>query len=156
MARKLVVPGAGTVKVIHPAVAFLLAIVTFGIYYLFWFGIRNSELNDYGMALNPDDNPLRVNVFLAIVANTIGWLLIVPPFVSQWRYYWRIGRAQELSGMEHRISHPTGFLLYLVALFLLPVEIPYGQYHLNRLWEHIAAELGKGASGMRGRPPGVA
>jgi hypothetical protein len=153
MARKVEVPGAGMVKVINPWVAFLLAIVTLGIYYLFWFGIRNSELNDYGFALDPDDNPLRVNVFLAIVANTIGWLLIVPPFVSQWRYYKRIGRAQELSGMDDRISHPTGFLLFLIGLILLPVEIPYGQYHLNRLWEHVAAEGEKSSLGMRGRPP---
>ncbi len=51
--------------------------------------------------------------------------MIVPPFVSQWRFYKRIGRAQELVGLEDRISHVTGFLLFLVALFLLPFEIVY-------------------------------
>jgi hypothetical protein len=71
---------------------------------IFWFGIRNLELNDYGESLAAEKNPLHVNAFLAIVANTIGWLLIIPPFVSQWRYYRRIGRAQELAGMDHRIS----------------------------------------------------
>ena len=40
---KLQVRGAGTVKVINPWLAFLLAVVTFGIYYIFWYGIRNSE-----------------------------------------------------------------------------------------------------------------
>jgi len=68
-----------------------------------------------------------------------GALLIVPPFVSQWRYYKRIARAQELAG-----------LLYLAALFLLPFEIPYGQHHLNRLWEHVATEREKVLLGMRG------
>jgi Domain of unknown function (DUF4234) len=153
VARKLDVPGAGQVKVISPAVAFLLALLTLGIYYIFWFGIRNSELNDYGESFGGDENPLRVSVFWAIVANTIGALLIIPPFVSQWRYYKRIGRAQELAGMEHRISHVTGFLLYLVALFLLPFEIPYAQHHLNRLWEHVAAERDKAHLGMRGTSP---
>jgi hypothetical protein len=111
---------------------------------------QDSELNDFGESFRGDENPLRVNVFLAIVANTIGALLIVPPFVSQWRYYKRIARAQELAGLEHRISHVTGFLLYLVALFLLPFEIPYGQHHLNRLWEHVATEREKVSLGMRG------
>ena len=59
-------------------------------------------------------------------------------------------RAQELAGLEHRISHITGFLLYLVALFLLPFEIPYGQHHLNRLWEHVATEREKASLGMLG------
>jgi hypothetical protein len=150
VARKVDVPGAGRAKIINPWVAFLLALVTLGIYYIFWFGIRNSELNDFGESFRGDENPLRVNVFLAIVANTIGALPIVPPFISQWRYYKRIARAQELAGLEHRISHVTGFLLYLVALFLLPFEIPYGQHHLNRLWEHVATEREKVSLGMRG------
>jgi ABC-type sugar transport system permease subunit len=98
MARKVAVPGAGQAKIINPWVAFLLALVTLGIYYIFWFGIRNLELNDYGESFAGVENPLRVNVFLAIVANTIGWLLIIPPFISQWRFYRRIGRAQELPG----------------------------------------------------------
>jgi hypothetical protein len=153
MARKVAVPGAGQAKIINPWVAFLLALVTLGIYYIFWFGIRNLELNDYGESLSAENNPLHVNVFLAIVANTIGWLLIIPPFISQWRYYRRIGRAQELAGMDHRISHVTGFLLYIVAFFLLPFEIPYGQHHLNRLWEHVGGEREKPAKGMRGPVP---
>jgi heme/copper-type cytochrome/quinol oxidase subunit 2 len=153
MARKLAVPGAGQAKIINPWVAFLLALVTLGIYYVFWFGIRNLELNDYGESFATEKNPLHVNVFLAIVANTIGWVLIIPPFISQWRYYRRIGRAQELARMDHRISHVTGFLLYIVAFFLLPFEIPYGQHHLNRLWEHVAGEREKEAIGMRKTQP---
>ena len=136
MARKVQARGAGTVKVINPWVAFLLAIVTLGIYYIFWYGIRNSELNDFGEAASPgNENELAVSPFIAIVAITIGGLLIVPPFVSQWRFYKRIGRGQELVGLEHRISHVTGILLFALALFLLPFEIAYGQHHLNRLWE---------------------
>jgi hypothetical protein len=89
VARKVNVPGAGHAKIINPWVAFLLALLTLGIYYIFWFGIRNSELNDFGESFRGEENPLRVNVFLAIVANTIGALLIIPPLVSQWRFYKR-------------------------------------------------------------------
>ena len=76
--------------------------------------------------------------FLAI---TLGGILIVPPLVSEWRFFKRIGRAQELVGLDHRISHVTGFLLVLLAYVLLPFEIAYGQHHLNRLWEQAAAQL---------------
>jgi Domain of unknown function (DUF4234) len=95
VARKVEVRGAGTVKIINPWVAFLLAIVTLGIYYIFWYGIRNSELNDFGMSLEGAENELAVSPIGAIVAVTLGWLLIVPPFVSEWRFYKRIGRGQD-------------------------------------------------------------
>jgi hypothetical protein len=62
----------------------------------------------------------------------------VPPFISQWRFYKRIGRAQELVGLEHRISHVTGLLLVALALILLPFEVAYAQHHLNRLWDREA------------------
>ncbi len=135
MARKVQVRGAGTVKIINPWVAFLLAIVALGLYYILWYGIRNSELNDFGMSLGGSKNQLAVSPLGAILAITLGALLIVPPFISQWRFYRRIGRAQELAGVEHRISHVTGLVLFIIAFFLLPFEVAYAQYHLNRLWE---------------------
>jgi hypothetical protein len=36
-------PGAAQAKIINPAVAFLLALVTLGIYYIFRFGIRTRS-----------------------------------------------------------------------------------------------------------------
>ena len=153
MARKLEVQGAGTVKVIHPAVAFLLAIVTLGIYYIFWYGIRNSELNDFGAAASPGENQLAVSTFGAILAITIGGLLIVPPFVSQWRFYKRIARGQELVGLDDRISHVTGILLYTLAFFLLPFEVAYAQHHLNRLWEREAQREERRRMAVPSEPP---
>ena len=153
MARKLEVQGAGTVKVIQPAIAFLLAIVTLGIYYIFWYGIRNSELNDFGMAASPRENELAVSSFGAILAITIGWFLIVPPFISQWRFYKRIGRAQELVGLDHRISHVTGILLFALALILLPFEVAYAQHYLNRLWEREAEREERRRMGVASEPP---
>ena len=153
MARKLEVQGAGTVKVIHPAIAFLLAIVTLGIYYIFWYGIRNSELNDFGAAASPGENQLAVSTFGAILAITIGGLLIVPPFVSQWRFYKRIARGQELVGLDDRISHVTGILLYTLAFFLLPFEVAYAQHHLNRLWEREVQREERRRMGVASEPP---
>ena len=140
MAESLQLDGA-SVKIRRPWGVFLLAIVTLGIYYLVWYYKTNRELAGYGVGDSPG---------LSLVAITLGGFLIIPPFVSEWRYYRRIGEAQARAGMEHRISHVTGFVLYLLALILLPFEAVYAQHHLNRLWRHRAEEAQKAELGMRG------
>ena len=133
--------GGGSAKLRNPWAVFLLILVTLGIYYLVWCYKTNRELADYGVGDSPG---------LSLVAITLGGFLIVPPFVSEWRFFKRIGDAQARAGMEHRISHVTGFVLYLIALILLPFEAVYGQYHLNRLWRHLVEEAQKAQLGMRG------
>ena len=140
MAESLQLDGVNA-KLRHPWAVFLLVLVTLGIYYLVWYYKTNRELAEYGVGDSPG---------LSLLAVTLGGLLVVPPFVSEWRYYRRIGEAQARAGMEHRISHVTGFLLYLIALILLPFETVYAQHHLNRLWRHLAEEARKTELGMRG------
>jgi ABC-type transport system involved in cytochrome c biogenesis permease subunit len=138
------------IKLRRPWVSFLLAIVTLGIYYLYWYYVSNRDLNDYGERLEEPSNPLQVSAGVALLAISLGALLIIPPFVSQWRFYKRIRKAQELANLDPKINHVTGFVLYLVALILLPFEIPYAQAHLNALWEHEAGEAEKTELGLRG------
>ena len=140
-------------KLRRPWVSFVLALVTLGLYYLYWYYASNADLNEYGERLEEPKNPLRVSAGIALLAITVGGLLIVPPFVSQWRFYKRIRKAQELAGIDPLINHVIGFVLFLVALILLPFEIPYAQAHLNRLWEHEAAEQEKGELGLRSNAP---
>ncbi|HEV3477945.1 MAG TPA: DUF4234 domain-containing protein [Gaiellaceae bacterium] len=141
------------VKVRGPWIAFLLAIVTLGIYYLYWYYVLNRDLNDYGERLEREENPLRVSPGVALLAVTVGWLIIVPPFVSMWRTMARIGRAQQLVGVQDRINHVLGFVLFLIALIFFPVEIPYAQSHVNKVWRLEAEEGTKRALGMRGVAP---
>jgi hypothetical protein len=104
MARKVDVRGV-EIKLRHPWVAFGLAIVTLGLYYLYWYYVSNGDLNEYGETLEEESNPLRVSAGLATLAVSIGGLLIVPPFISQWRFYRRIQKAQELAGIDPKINH---------------------------------------------------
>jgi hypothetical protein len=132
MAQEISVRGVD-VKVRNPWLAFLWAIVTLGIYYLVWYYKTNRELRDYGRAVGRDlgESPLT-----SLLAITIGWLVLVPPFVSTFRYFGRVAEAEEAAGFgEQRSVQWIGFGLYLVALFFLPIEIPYGQSELNRVWE---------------------
>jgi membrane protease YdiL (CAAX protease family) len=140
MARTVSLHGH-SVKLRRPWVCFLLALVTLGIYYLYWYYVSNRDLQRDGTDVDP---------VLATLAISIGGLLIIPPFVSQWRFYKRIREAQKDANLDPQINHVLGFVLYLLALILLPFEIPYAQSHLNRLWEHKAGEEQKAEAGLRG------
>lgn len=141
------------VKLRGPWIAFLLAIITFGIYYLYWYYVINRDLNDYGERLEQEENPLSVSAGIALLAVSLGALLIIPPFVSMWRTMRRIERAQKLGGVEDRMNPVLGFVLFLIALIFFPVEIPYAQHHLNKLWRLEAEETANRDLGMRGAAP---
>jgi hypothetical protein len=148
MATTKTVRGA-EVKLRRPWGTFGLTLLTFGVYYLFWYYRTNRELNAFGQSFgNP--NPLRVTPGVALLAITLGSFLILPPFISSFRTFKRIRRAQELTGLPDPMSPGLAFALFLTGLIFLPVEMVYSQRHLNRLWSHAAAEQEKELLGMRG------
>jgi Ca2+/Na+ antiporter len=120
-------------KIRHPLVAFGLVFLTLGIYYLVWYYKVNRELRDIGRATGQEDQLGRkpLNSLLAI---TVGWLIIVPPFVSFYRTFQRIEAAQELAGTRERVNVWLGFILYILGVLFLPVEVIYAQSELNRVW----------------------
>ena len=118
--------GDGERSIRSPFGVFVLAIVTLGIYYLVWYYKVNRELRD---AAGIDVDP-----FVAVLAITIGWLIIVPPFVSWYHTFERIQQAQRQAGLTSEANPILGFILYLVALYFLPVELLYAQDELNKLW----------------------
>jgi hypothetical protein len=125
MAEELQV-GTTRVKVRNPFGVFVLAIVTLGIYYLVWYYKVNRELRD---AAGIDVSPI-----VALLAITVGWVIIVPPFVSWYRTFQRIQQAQQQAGLTSEANPILGFILYVIALFVLPFELLYAQDELNKLW----------------------
>lgn len=125
MAEELQV-GSTRVKIRNPFGVFALAIVTLGIYYLVWYYKVNRELRD---AEGIDVSPV-----VALLAITIGWLIIVPPFLSWYRTFQRLQQAQQRAGLTSEVNPILGFILYVVALYFLPVELLYAQDELNKLW----------------------
>jgi Ca2+/Na+ antiporter len=120
-------------KVRHPLVAFGLVFLTLGIYYLVWYYKVNRELRDIGRATGYEDR-LGRSPFTSLMAISVGWLIVVPPFVSFYRTFQRIEAAQELAGTSERVNVWLGFILYILGVLLLPVEIIYAQSELNRVW----------------------
>jgi hypothetical protein len=125
VAEELTVQGK-RVKKRNPFLVFVWSIVTFGIYYFVWYYKINRELRD---AAGIDVSPV-----VALVAVTIGWLVIVPPFVSWYRTFERIRSAQRAAGVTSEASSVLGFILYVVGVFFLPVEVIYAQDELNKAW----------------------
>jgi hypothetical protein len=136
MAKEVNARGAH-VKIRHPWGAFLLVIVTLGIYYLFWYFFINRELRDFGRAST--EGRIEVNPWISLLAVTFGWLLIVPPFVSMYRTFGRIRTAQEIADVGPKASPVLGLLLFFIAVIFFPVEVPYAQYNLNRIWRAYSA-----------------
>ncbi len=127
MAESVAIPGSsGTAKIRNPWGAFALAIVTLGIYYLVWYYKANRELRDYGVGESPG---------LSVVAISLGAFLIVPPFVSWWNFFGRLREAQERAGVPDRADQWIGLILYFVAGAFFPLEVAYGQQHLNKVWQ---------------------
>ena len=130
MAETVSIPGSGgTAKIRNPWGVFLLSIVNLGIYYLYWYYQANRELKDYGVGDSPG---------LSLLAILLGGFLIIPPFVSWWRFFGRLRTAQERAGVDGPADQWLGIVLYVIAFFFLPLELVYSQQHLNKLWQSAA------------------
>jgi hypothetical protein len=94
------------------------------IYPLIWYFKINKELRDF-------DPSIDVQPGMAVVAITLGWvLLFIPPLVSWAHTTSRIQKAQKLSGSKARCS----FLLTYLTVFFSAV---YVQSQLNKVWDQF-------------------
>lgn len=100
-------------------------IVTGGLWFFVWYYRCNRDLRDGGIMTGP---------FLSLLAVTVGWGLVFPPFLSWWRTWARIREAQRAAGVENPVRPEPAFLLQLVVPVLLPVGAVHAQVELNRAW----------------------
>jgi hypothetical protein len=133
MAQLVPIPGADTqAKIRSPVAVPLLAIITLGIYLIFWWYFINREMADLGRAKGVPE--LGDNPILSVLAITIGAFVIIPPFVSLWRTCKRIETAQNRVLGSNNFSPILSFvlgifpLLHFIAWFLM-------QSNLNQVWE---------------------
>jgi hypothetical protein len=100
-----------------------LSLITIYIYYFVWY----YKINDEARRYLGDDS---IKPGIALLAVTLGTLLIVPHFVSIYRTGERVQRMQQKAGVQQQIS-PA---LALLASLVLAVHIPYIQEALNKIW----------------------
>jgi hypothetical protein len=100
-------------------------LITLGIYAFVWWYKINREARDF-------DSRIEVNPVLSLLAVLIGWIIIVPPYVSIYRTGNRIARMQERTGLQPTCNAWIGLILsFFFSLYSL-----YYQSELNKIWAH--------------------
>jgi hypothetical protein len=130
MAQEVQIPGASsTAKIRNPIAVAIFAVITLGIYVLFWWYYANREMVDYGRAKGTDelgDSPGK-----STLALFPGALLIVPAIWTTVTTFKRVQAAQRLTG-QTPVNGWLGLVLYLV---ISPVLYAYMQSGLNSAWK---------------------
>lgn len=125
----IVVSGGIGYKRRDPWGMWLLGAVTLGIYHLVWHYKVNNELRNYGEQVDPT---------IALLALVLGWIIIVPPFVTIYRTGQRILNAQVRAGAGERVVPVLGLLLLFFHIVVSFVPTYY-QSQLNKAWDALAA-----------------
>jgi hypothetical protein len=111
-----------------------LALITFGIYGVVWYYKINDEARRFLR-----DEAIRPGI--AVLAVLLGWIVIVPPFISYYRTAERIGRMQESVGIQQRIIPILG----LLSALILGLHHVYDQSELNKVWDAATSATRSGA-----------
>jgi hypothetical protein len=130
MADQIQIAGVGaTAKIRSPIAVAIFAIITLGIYVVFWWYFSNREMADYGRARGTTelgDSPGK-----STLALFPGAFIIVPAIWTTVTTFQRIQAAQRLAG-QTPINGWIGLLLYLV---FSPAFYAYMQSGLNSVWK---------------------
>jgi Domain of unknown function (DUF4234) len=103
-------------------------LITLGIYHFVWWYKINREARDF-------DENITVAPAVSVLAILIGWVIIIPPFVSIYQTGTRIGQMQEDAGMDRSCNGWIG----LVLSFFAGLHALYYQYELNRIWARLGS-----------------
>ena len=119
-----------------------LSFITIGIYYFYWYYKVNDEIRRY----EKDDS---VRPGIALLAVTLGWLIIVPPFISVYNTSKHIVRMEERAGVAQVLSPAINVVLLIVVSIAIGL---YSQEHLNKVWD-AGANLGLPPASPGTMPP---
>lgn len=142
MAQEVELGRGGLGKIRSFGVGLLLTVVTFGLYFYFWYWFVNEELKDVGAA-NDDPNLASSSPAMSLLAVTLGGMLVIPAWLSYYNYGARIRRAQAVVGVpEHeRISPALAFLLLVPGgILVIPTFVHYWYVTKHQNLTLVAAE----------------
>ena len=136
MAQEVHIANTGsTAKIRNPIAVAIFAVITLGIYVLFWWYSANREMVDYGREKGTSelgDSPGK-----SLFAVFPGGLIIVPAIWTTITTFQRVQRAQKFAGGSP-INGWLGFVLYIV---FSPAYVAYMQSGLNSVWEVEGSRL---------------
>ena len=106
-----------------------LALITLGIYLIFWWYYVNKEMVELGRAKGTGE--LGDNPTTSVLALVPGFLIIIPPLVSYYRGVQRMQAAARLTGAEPA----NGWIALIIFLVIGLAFAPYLQSCLNKVWD---------------------
>lgn len=131
MAEEVQIQGTqATAKIRNPLGVIGLALITFGIYGIFWYYFINREMADFGRARGTTelgDSPGK-----SVLAVTLGALVIVPALIS---LYNTCKRAETTARMAGDPGPTAAGLLFILYIFISPVALWMIQDMLNKAWQ---------------------
>jgi hypothetical protein len=136
MATQVKIPGAGSsAKVRNPLAVVALSIVTFGVYFFFWWYFVNRELADFGKAQGTEEcgtSPVK-----SLLAVSIGAFVVIPTLISYFKGFKRVNAANRLAGSGAEFDAGLGLLIWIL---ISPIAIYIFQMNMNKLWESAAED----------------
>ena len=127
-----------------PLASWGLVFLTIFIYYFVWYYKINKEAKNY-----LGDENIRPGI--ALLAVSLGSILIIPHYVSIYRTGERVQRMQQKAGVQQQLSPALG----VVASIFLSLHVPYIQENLNRIWTLYQRPATGGAPAPGVLPPGT-
>ena len=137
MAETVTIQGESYLKR-NPLGVLGLSLITFGIYFFYWYYKVNDELRRF-------EHDESISPTRSLMAMLFGWIIIVPPFIAIWNTANHIQAAERRAGVLQQIE-PVLVLVFQIVFSL--VNPPYMQDHMNRIWDHAG-----GAQPLPGGPP---
>jgi Domain of unknown function (DUF4234) len=130
MAETVTVNGQNYTKR-SPLAVLGLSFITLGIYFFVWYYKINNELRR-------SENDQTISPGRSVLAMTLGWALILPPFIAMYN------TAKHVRAMEARLGVQQGVEPSFTILFLVAFAFGNGMYlqeHLNRAWGAAGAPV---------------
>jgi hypothetical protein len=144
MAEEVQIAGSSEkAKIRNPLAPALLPFNTLGIYTIVWYYKINKEMAEMGKARNTEE--LGTSPGTSLLAVLVGWVIIVPPFLSFYNTWKRKCAAENLTGVTGGMEAGLGFLL---SILLGPV----GHYILQRDLNNVI-QAQAGGSSLPPAPP---
>jgi hypothetical protein len=129
MAEEVQISGSSEVaKIRNPLAPALLPFITLGIYALVWYYKVNKEMAEMGKARNTEE--MGTSPGTSLLAVMVGWIIIVPPFLSFYNTWKRKAAAENATGQTGGMEPGLGFLL---TILLSPVGYYIFQRDLNNV-----------------------
>lgn len=129
MSEEVRIPGTqADAKVRNPLLVVIFALITLGIYFFFWYFFVNRELRDVGRGAASED--CGTSPGTSVIAMTLGWMIIVPPFVSIYNSFKRLNAASEIRLGRDGFDAGLGLVLWV---FISPVALYIFQMKMNEM-----------------------